>query len=125
MARQIAPVCRLCRREGEKLFLKGDKCYSDKCPVEKRPYAPGQHGRERKKMSDYALHLREKQKLRRIYGVLERSSAATITMRPGRRASPGKCCCSPWRCASTTFFTGSGLPRPGLRPGSWSPTATL
>lgn len=72
MARQMAPVCRLCRREGEKLFLKGDKCYSDKCPVERRPYAPGQHGRERKKMSDYALHLREKQKLRRIYGVLER-----------------------------------------------------
>jgi len=68
----MAPVCRLCRREGEKLFLKGDKCYSDKCPVERRPYAPGQHGRERKKMSDYALHLREKQKLRRIYGVLER-----------------------------------------------------
>lgn len=72
MARQMAPVCRLCRREGEKLFLKGDKCYSDKCPVEKRSYPPGQHGRERKKMSDYALHLREKQKLRRIYGVLER-----------------------------------------------------
>lgn len=72
MARQMAPVCRLCRREGEKLFLKGDKCYSDKCPVEKRTYPPGQHGRERKKMSDYALHLREKQKLRRIYGVLER-----------------------------------------------------
>src|SRR5690554_3209285 len=72
MARQMAPVCRLCRREGEKLFLKGDKCYSDKCPVEKRSYPPGQHGRERRKLSDYALHLREKQKLRRIYGVMER-----------------------------------------------------
>lgn len=72
MARQMAPVCRLCRREGEKLYLKGDKCYSDKCPVDRRTYPPGQHGRERRKLSDYALHLREKQKLRRIYGVLER-----------------------------------------------------
>lgn|SRR5690606_39201729 len=72
MARQMAPVCRLCRREGEKLYLKGDKCFSDKCPVDRRTYPPGQHGRERRKLSDYALHLREKQKLRRIYGVLER-----------------------------------------------------
>src|SRR5690606_29570698 len=72
MARQMAPVCRLCRREGEKLYLKGDKCFSDKCPVDRRTYPPGQHGRGRRKMSDYALHLREKQKLRRIYGVLER-----------------------------------------------------
>jgi len=68
----MAPVCRLCRREGEKLYLKGDKCFSDKCPVDRRTYPPGQHGRERRKLSDYALHLREKQKLRRIYGVLER-----------------------------------------------------
>lgn len=72
MARQLPPVCRLCRREGEKLYLKGDKCYSDKCPVDRRSYAPGQHGQERRKLSDYALHLREKQKLRRIYGVMER-----------------------------------------------------
>lgn len=72
MARQVSPVCRLCRREGEKLFLKGDKCFSDKCPVERRNYPPGQHGRNRKKLSDYGIHLREKQKLRRIYGVLER-----------------------------------------------------
>lgn len=72
MARQVSPVCRLCRREGEKLFLKGDKCFSDKCPVDRRNYPPGQHGRNRRKLSDYGLHLREKQKLRRIYGVLER-----------------------------------------------------
>lgn len=72
MARQVSPVCRLCRREGEKLFLKGEKCFSDKCPVERRNYPPGQHGRNRKKLSDYGIHLREKQKLRRIYGVLER-----------------------------------------------------
>jgi len=63
--------CRLCRREGTKLFLKGDRCYSDKCACDRRPYAPGQHGRARKKLSDYATQLREKQKVRRVYGVLE------------------------------------------------------
>ncbi|MFW5486874.1 MAG: 30S ribosomal protein S4 [Desulfovibrio sp.] len=71
MARYNGPKCRLCRREGEKLFLKGDRCYTDKCAYERRPYAPGMHGRARKKMSDYALQLREKQKVRRMYGVLE------------------------------------------------------
>jgi len=65
-------MCRLCRREGEKLFLKGERCYkSDKCAVEKRAYAPGQHGQNRKKMSEYGLQLREKQKAKRIYGILE------------------------------------------------------
>jgi small subunit ribosomal protein S4 len=72
MARYTDAVCRLCRREGEKLFLKGEKCYTDKCPVDRRSYPPGQHGQGRKKVSEYGLHLREKQKLRRIYGVLER-----------------------------------------------------
>lgn len=72
MARYTGPVCRLCRRAGEKLFLKGDKCYTDKCPVERRTYPPGQHGQTRRKTSDYGVHLQEKQKLRRIYGVLER-----------------------------------------------------
>jgi len=71
MARYTGPVCRQCRREGIKLFLKGDKCYSDKCPVAKRAYAPGQHGQSRKKLSNYGMQLREKQKARRIYGVLE------------------------------------------------------
>lgn len=76
MARYIGSVCRLCRREGGKLYLKGEKCYTDKCPVEKRPYAPGQHGqRRRTRMSDYGLQLREKQKLRRIYGMLEKQFA--------------------------------------------------
>jgi len=64
--------CRMCRREGTKLFLKGDRCYTDKCAYDRRPYAPGQHGRARKKVSDYAVQLREKQKVRRVYGVLER-----------------------------------------------------
>ncbi len=67
----LGPVCRLCRREGEKLYLKGDRCYSAKCSVEKRKYPPGQHGQNQRKIGDYGLQLREKQKLRRIYGVLE------------------------------------------------------
>ena len=71
MARYTGPVCRLCRREGVKLFLKGDRCYSNKCAIDKRNYAPGQHGQRRSKQSDYGLQLREKQKARRIYGVLE------------------------------------------------------
>jgi len=74
MAKYIKSACKLCRREEEKLYLKGEKCYSDKCPVSRRPYAPGMHGKRgqfRRKVSDYALQLREKQKARRIYGVLE------------------------------------------------------
>ena len=71
MARYTGPVCRLCRREGVKLFLKGDRCYSGKCAMEKRSYAPGQHGQRRSKQSEYGMQLREKQKARRIYGVLE------------------------------------------------------
>ncbi len=72
MARYIGSKCRLCRREGEKLFLKGEKCYTGKCAMENRAFPPGQHGQRRTRLSDYALQLREKQKLRRIYGVLER-----------------------------------------------------
>lgn len=71
MAKYNDAKCRLCRREGAKLFLKGDRCFSDKCSQDRRPYAPGQHGRARKKVSEYALQLREKQKVRRMYGVLE------------------------------------------------------
>ncbi|NLL70037.1 MAG: 30S ribosomal protein S4 [Epulopiscium sp.] len=71
MARYIGPVCRLCRREGQKLFLKGERCYTGKCAVDRRPYAPGQHGQGRRKLSEYGLQLREKQKAKRIYGVLE------------------------------------------------------
>src|SRR5215471_2036427 len=72
MARYIGPVCRLCRREGMKLFLKGERCYTDKCAIEKRNVAPGQHGRARKaKLVGYGVQLREKQKVKRTYGVLE------------------------------------------------------
>src|ERR1700757_5138997 len=72
MARYIGPVCRLCRREGMKLFLKGERCYTEKCAIEKRNFAPGQHGKTRKaKLAGYGIQLREKQKVKRIYGVLE------------------------------------------------------
>ena len=72
MARYIGPVCKLCRREGTKLFLKGERCYTEKCAFDRRPHPPGQHGQARVKLSEYGLRLREKQKVRRIYGVLER-----------------------------------------------------
>ncbi|MGZ3577560.1 MAG: 30S ribosomal protein S4 [Syntrophales bacterium] len=72
MARYKESVCRLCRREGLKLFLKGDRCYGDKCAFERRGYAPGDHGQLRRKHSDYGVQLREKQKLKRMYGLLER-----------------------------------------------------
>lgn len=71
MARYTGAVCRLCRREGQKLFLKGERCFTEKCAVTRRPYAPGQHGQRRSKQSEYGLQLREKQKAKRIYGVLE------------------------------------------------------
>lgn len=71
MARYTGPSCRLCRREGQKMFLKGERCYSSKCAIDKRNYAPGQHGQGRKKVSDYGLQLREKQKAKRFYGLLE------------------------------------------------------
>ena len=72
MARDTGAVCKQCRREGMKLFLKGDRCLTDKCSFDRRPYAPGQHGQRRTKFSEYSRHLREKQKVRRIYGVLEK-----------------------------------------------------
>jgi small subunit ribosomal protein S4 len=73
MARYTDPVCRLCRREGVKLFLKGDRCYTDKCAIERRNYPPGQHGQgRRRKVSEYAVQLREKQRLKRMYGLLEK-----------------------------------------------------
>jgi small subunit ribosomal protein S4 len=72
VARNLDPKCRQCRREGEKLFLKGEKCFTDKCAIERRSYAPGQHGQKNVRISDFGRQLREKQKIRRIYGVLER-----------------------------------------------------
>jgi len=71
MARYTGASCKLCRREGQKLFLKGERCYTNKCSVDRRPYAPGMHGQQRKKLSEYGVQLREKQKAKRFYGVLE------------------------------------------------------
>ncbi|MGE4497815.1 MAG: 30S ribosomal protein S4 [Deferribacterales bacterium] len=71
MARYTGAVCKLCRREGTKLYLKGERCYKDKCGIEKKAYPPGQHGQLRKKLSDYGMQLREKQKVKRLYGILE------------------------------------------------------
>lgn len=80
MARYTGAVCRQCRREGEKLFLKGERCYTGKCALERRSYAPGQHGQSRKKYSEYGLQLREKQKVRKYYGVLESQFAKYFEM---------------------------------------------
>ncbi len=78
MARYSEAVCRLCRREGTKLFLKGDRCFSPKCGIERRAYPPGQHGQGRARFSDYCVQLREKQKVKRMYGLLEKQFASTM-----------------------------------------------
>jgi small subunit ribosomal protein S4 len=78
MARYTASVCRLCRREGAKLFLKGDRCFSEKCAIEKRNYPPGQHGQGRTRFSDFGVQLREKQKVKRMYGLLEKQFRSTF-----------------------------------------------
>lgn len=90
MAKYIGSKCRQCRREGTKLFLKGEKCYTSKCPVENRPFPPGQHGQRRGRLSDYAAQLREKQKLRRVYGVLERQFRNYYKKAAQRKGSTGE-----------------------------------
>lgn len=90
MARHTGAVCRLCRREGTKLFLKGERCYTGKCAVDRRGYPPGQHGQGRKRVSEYALHLREKQKARRTYGVLERQFRRYYDLAARRRGITGE-----------------------------------
>ena len=90
MARYIGAVCKLCRREGTKLYLKGERCYSDKCSVTRRPYPPGQHGQGRFKMSEYGLRLREKQKTRRIYGLLEKQFRSYYTQASSMKGRTGE-----------------------------------
>lgn len=90
MARYIGSKCRLCRREGEKLFLKGEKCYTSKCAIENRSFPPGQHGQRRSRMTDYGLQLREKQKLRRVYGVLEGQFRSYYKEADRRKGSTGE-----------------------------------
>ena len=90
MARYTGASCRLCRREGQKLFLKGERCYSDKCALARRQYAPGQHGQNRKKVSEYGLQLREKQKAKRYYGVLESQFAKYFDMAERKAGMTGE-----------------------------------
>jgi len=90
LARYHESVCRLCRREGAKLFLKGDRCFSDKCAVERRPYPPGVHGTRRIKHSDYGIQLREKQKAKRIYGVMEAQFRNYFKMADGQKGVTGE-----------------------------------
>jgi len=90
MARYTDAVCRLCRREGQKLFLKGDRCYTDKCAADRRPYPPGQHGQGRTKTSDYGTQLREKQKAKRYYGILESQFRGYFDMAIKRRGKTGE-----------------------------------
>lgn len=90
MARYRGPVCRLCRREGQKLMLKGQRCFTPRCPVNKRDYPPGDHGQRRmRKVSDYCLQLREKQKAKRIYGILERQFRRYFKIAEKRRGVTG------------------------------------
>ncbi|CAG4885021.1 30S ribosomal subunit protein S4 [Georgfuchsia toluolica] len=91
MARNLDAKCRQCRREGEKLFLKGEKCFTDKCAVERRAYAPGQHGQKSgQRLSGYGQQLREKQKIRRIYGVLERQFRKTFAQAESQKGQTGE-----------------------------------
>ncbi len=90
MARYTDSVCKLCRREREKLFLKGAKCVSEKCPVERRPYPPGEHGRRRKKETQYLVQLREKQKAKRMYGILEKQFRRYYKLAAKRRGITGE-----------------------------------
>ncbi len=90
MAKYTGSKCRQCRREGGKLYLKGEKCFTSKCPVENRPFPPGQHGQRRTRLSDYATQLREKQKVRRIYGVLEKQFRNYYKKAAGTKGSTGE-----------------------------------
>ena len=90
MAKYVGPKCRQCRREGTKLFLKGEKCYTSKCTIESRAFPPGQHGQRRTRLSDYALQLREKQKMRRIYGILEHQFRNYYKSAAQRKGSTGE-----------------------------------
>ena len=90
MARYIGPVCKQCRRENMKLFLKGERCYTDKCSFDRRPYPPGVHGQRRSKFTEYGVRLREKQKVRRIYGMVEKQFARYFTMADRQKGVTGQ-----------------------------------
>jgi len=117
MARYTGAVCRLCRREGQKLFLKGERCYTDKCGLERRKYAPGMHGQARKKLSEYGVQLREKQKARRYYGVLESQFAKYFEMANKQKGITGENLLSilESRLDNVVYRLGFGLSRPEAR----------
>lgn len=117
MARYTGAVCRLCRREGQKLFLKGERCYTDKCGIERRKYAPGMHGQSRKKLSEYGVQLREKQKARRYYGVLESQFAKYFEMANKQKGITGENLLSilESRLDNVVYRLGFGLSRPEAR----------
>jgi len=117
MARYTGAVCRLCRREGQKLFLKGERCYTEKCGIERRKYAPGMHGQSRKKLSEYGVQLREKQKARRYYGVLESQFAKYFEMANKQKGITGENLLSilESRLDNVVYRLGFGLSRPEAR----------
>ena len=112
-----------CRREGMKLFLKGERCLTEKCAIERRSYPPGEHGRGRIKQSEYLLQLREKQKARRYYGLLEKQFRTYYEKATQARASPARTCCACSRRGSTTSSTASASPPRARRRVSSSATA--
>jgi small subunit ribosomal protein S4 len=109
MARYTGPVCRLCRRDGLKLFLKGTRCDTPKCAIERRENAPGMHQQRRGKLTDYGIHLREKQKVKHYYGVLERQFRRTFTAVQAKHGRRG----ASWSAGSTTSSIGSVSAKPG------------
>ena len=125
MARYTESVCRLCRRENLKMYLKGDRCYTDKCAIERRPYPPGQHGQGRIKFSEYGVQLREKQKVKRMYGLLEagfRHAFHGAAAAKGQdRREPAAGARAP---ARQRRVPRSASPTPATRRASWSATAT-
>ncbi|MCR4436234.1 MAG: 30S ribosomal protein S4 [Clostridiales bacterium] len=117
MARYTDASCRLCRREGEKLFLKGERCYTNKCAVAKRVYAPGQHGQQKKKLSEYGVQLREKQKARRFYGILESQFRKYFDMASKKKGVTGETLLQllETRLDNTVYRLGLATSRPEAR----------
>ena len=117
MARYTDASCRLCRREGGKLFLKGDRCYTDKCAVSRRAFAPGQHGQQKKKLSEYGIQLREKQKARRFYGILESQFRKYFEMASKKKGITGENLLQilETRFDNTVYRLGFGFSRPEAR----------
>lgn len=117
MARYTESDCRLCRREGEKLFLKGERCYTNKCAVARRAYAPGQHGQAKKKLSEYGVQLREKQKARRFYGILEGQFRKYFEMAVNKKGITGENLLQilETRLDNTVYRLGLGTSRPEAR----------